>query len=146
MYVMGGALRSGYSHISNSVSELLTHGAPNKKLLVVIQIFYAILHVIFGLSVLLFINQWVDSSLIGQMGAWMIVALGLTTLGTIIFPQDEVGRPQTKAGQLHKMLVFGGLIPFSIFSTLFIGLWARQTGFAPGFDVYSFITWKNRYH
>jgi hypothetical protein len=37
-------------------------------------------------------------------------------------------------------LVFGGLIPFSILSTLLIGLWLRRAGLFPGFDVYSFIT------
>jgi hypothetical protein len=44
------------------------------------------------------------------------------------------------AGQVHKILVFGGLIPFSILSTLLIGLWLRRAGLFPGFDLYSFIT------
>lgn len=140
LYFLGGALRSDYSHISNSVSELLSPNAPNKRLLMSIQIVYAALHVIFGFSVLWFIKEWEDPNISGQIGAWLIVALGVTTFGTVIFPQDEAGTPQTRAGQLHKILVFGGLVPFSIFSTLFIGLWAGQTGFSPGFDVYSFIT------
>lgn len=140
LYLLGGALRHGYSHISNSVSELLSPGAPNKRILVPIQIVYAALHIIFGFSVLWFVNDWENNFIIGQIGAWFIVALGVTTFGTVIFPQDEEGMPQTKAGQIHKILVFGGLVPFSIFSTLFVGLWARQAGFFPGFDVYSFIT------
>ena len=104
------------------------------------QIIYALLHIIFGFSVLWFIKGWINNQILGQIGAWLIVALGFTTLGTAIFPQDAEGMPQTKAGQLHKMLVFGGLIPFSILSTLFIGLWSRQTEIFPGFDLYSFIT------
>jgi hypothetical protein len=70
----------------------------------------------------------------------MIIALGAITLGTVIFPQDAEGNPQTLAGLLHKLLVFGGLIPLSILSTLFIGLWFRKEGLYPGFDLYSFIT------
>ena len=38
------------------------------------------------------------------------------------------------------MYVFGGLIPLSILSILFIGIWCRHSGLLPGFDVYSFIT------
>ena len=40
MYLLGGALRPGYSHIINSVSELLSPGAPNKGVLMTIQIVY----------------------------------------------------------------------------------------------------------
>jgi hypothetical protein len=140
MYILGGALRPGYSHISNSVSELLSPGAPNKSLLVIIQTIYALLHVIFGYGVLRFIQISTTYQVIGRVGAWMIVALGLATLGTVIFPQDAEGTTASLAGQIHKILVFGGLIPLSIFSTLLTGLWLRRTGLIPGFDVYSFIT------
>jgi hypothetical protein len=140
MYLLGGALRPGYNHISDSVSELLTTGAPNKSLLFVIQIFYALLFVFFGVGVLLFIQSSPDNSLIGRIGAWLIIALGLITIGTAIFPQDATGTQITFPGQAHKILVFGGLIPLSILSTLLIGFWSRQAGIFPGFDIYSFIT------
>jgi hypothetical protein len=140
MYLLGGALRPDYSHISNSVSELLSPGAPNRMLLMTIQIIYAQLHILFGLGVLWFITGFGSDQTIGQIGAWLIIALGVTTMGTVFFPQDAEGTPATTSGQLHKILVFGGLIPFSVLSTLLIGLWCRQTGLFPGFDVYSFIT------
>ena len=140
LYIGGGALRSGYNHIKNSVSELLSPGAPNKLFLMIIQIVYALLYVIFGFGVYWFYNESGNGFVIGKIGAWMIVALGITTFGTVIFPQDAEGTPQTMAGHLHKILVFGGLIPFSILSALFIGLWFRQAGLFPGFDIYSFIT------
>lgn len=140
MYLLGGALRPGYNHISDSVSELLTTGAPNKSLLFVIQIFYALLFVFFGVGVLLFVQSSPDNSLIGRIGAWLIIALGLITIGTAIFPQDATGTQTTFPGQAHKILVFGGLIPLSILSTLLIGFWSRQAGIFPGFDIYSFIT------
>ena len=140
LYMIGGALRSDYNHISDSVSELLTSGAPNKGILTAIQIIYAALHVIFGFGVLNFVNEWQESTITGHFGAWSIIVLGLITFGTVIFPQDEKGKPETKAGRLHKILVFGGLIPFSILSTLLIGIWTKQAGILPGFAVYSYVT------
>jgi hypothetical protein len=140
MYLLGGALRPNYSHILNSVSELLSPGAPNRLLLMTIQTIYALLHIIFGFGVLWFIKGSANDQIIGRIGAWLIIALGVATIGTVIFPQDAEGTPVTMAGQVHKILVFGGLIPFSILSTLLIGLWLRRAGLFPGFDVYSFIT------
>jgi hypothetical protein len=140
MYILGGALRPGYSHISGSVSELLSPGAPNRLLLMTIQTIYALLHILFGFGVLWFIKGSANDQMIGRIGAWLIIALGVATIGTVIFPQDAEGTPATMAGQVHKILVFGGLIPFSILSTLLIGLWLRRVGLFPGFDVYSFIT------
>jgi hypothetical protein len=140
MYILGGALRPGYSHISNSVSELLSPGSPNRSLLMIIQTFYALSHIVFGYGVLRFVHGNVNINLVGRAGAWMIILLGLATLGTVIFPQDAEGMPVTMAGQIHKVLVFGGLIPLSILSTLLLGFWFRMAGVLPGFDVYSFIT------
>jgi hypothetical protein len=140
LYLLGGALRPGYSHISRSVSELLSPGAPNKALLSAIQSVYALLHIAFGWGVLSFVRGSAGGDLLGQVGAWLIITLGVATIGTVIFPQDAEGTAITTAGQIHKILVFGGLIPFSILSTLLIGLWLRRAGIFPGFDVYSFIT------
>ena len=109
LYLVGGALRPGYSHILNSVSELLSPGAPNRRLLMSIQILYAFLHILFGLGVLRFSREITNDQTIGRLGVWFIVALGITTFGTVIFPQDAKESRVTLAGQLHKILVFGGL-------------------------------------
>lgn len=140
MYLIGGALRPGYSQISDSVSELVSPGAPNRPLLVTIQLIYALLYIVFGYGLLRFVQGNANDQLIGSIGAWLIIALGVVTIGTAIFPQDAEGTPATRAGQLHKTLVFGGLIPLSVLSTLLIGLWTRQAGLFPGFDGYSFVT------
>lgn len=140
MYLLGGALRPKYSHISNSVSELLSPGAPNRLLLMIIQIIYALLHIVFAFGVLWFVRGSGYHQVLGSIGAWLIFALGIATFGTVVFPQDAKGTPETMAGQLHKILVFGGLIPFSVSSTLLLGIWFRLIDLYPGFDVYSFIT------
>ena len=140
LYVLGGALRPGYSHVSNSVSELLSPGAPNRPGLIVIQVVYASLHVLFGLGLAGIVRGSAAGSLIGAVGAWTIVVVGIATIGTAVFPQDAEGTPATKPGRIHKALVFGVLIPASVLSTLLLGLWSRQAAILSGFDGYSFVT------
>jgi hypothetical protein len=112
LYILGGALRPGYNHIADSVSELLSPGAPNRPLLVAIQMVYVLVHILFGIGVLQFVRESEQGALIAKIGAWMIIGVGVTTFGTAIFPQDATGTPATIAGQIHKILVFGGLIPW----------------------------------
>jgi hypothetical protein len=140
MYLIGGALRPGYNHISDSVSELLTPGAPNKPLLVVIQLAYATLHILFGLGVLGFVQAADGTQTLGAIGAWMIVLLGVVTVGTAIFPQDPEDAPPTTPGRVHVVLVFGGLVPLSLLSTLLLGIWSAGAGLPGWFDVYSYVT------
>jgi hypothetical protein len=140
MTILGGALRPGYSHISDTVSELLSPGAPNKSLLIIFQITHALLGSLFGIGVLQFVRGSEHNALIGRIGAGMIIAVGVATIATAIFPQDASGAPPTFAGVLHGILVFGVLVPFTILSTLLIGIWLKQADIFPWFRTYSFIT------
>jgi hypothetical protein len=140
MYVVGGALRPGYNHISDSVSELLSPGAPNRSLITIIDLIYGLLHILFGIGALQFIRGGEHNAPIGNIGAWMIIGAGVAIVGTAIFPQDAMGAPATIPGKIHLILVFGALLPFSILSTLLIGIWAHRTGIFPGFAVYTFIS------
>ena len=139
LYLLGGALRKGYSHIAHSVSELLSPGAPYRKGLAAIQVIYALLHVLFGLAVVAVVRQGAGGAS-GVIGAWTIVAIGIATIGTAVFPQDAEGAPATRAGRIHKTLVFGVLVPASILSTLLLGVWSRDVAALRGFDVYSYAT------
>jgi hypothetical protein len=140
MYILGGALRPGYSHISDSVSELLSPGAPNKALLDIFNLTFALLYTLFGIGVFRFVMGSGQSDLVGLIGAGMIIAVGLASIGSAIFPQDASGTPATLPGILHLIFVFGGQIPGAILSTLLIGIWLNRTGIFPGFDIYSFIS------
>jgi uncharacterized protein DUF998 len=140
MTILGGALRPGYSHISDTVSELLSPGAPNKPLLVVFQVTHALLGSAFGVGIWQFVRASEHDTLTGRVGAGMIIAVGVATIATAIFPQDAAGAPRTVAGVLHGIFVFGVLVPFTIVSTLLVGIWLRQAGVFPWFRTYSFIT------
>ena len=140
MYIIGGALRPGYSHLSDSVSELLSPGAPNKSLLDILNITFALLYTLFGIGVFQFVMKSGQANLVGYIGAGLIIAVGLASIGSAIFPQDATGAPPTLAGRLHLVFVFAVQIPGAILSTLLMGIWFRQTGFFPGFATYSFIS------
>ena len=140
LYILGGALRPGYSHISESVSELLSPGAPNKKLLDIINLTFALLLTLFGIGVFRFVMDHEQSTLAGRIGAGLIIAVGVASIGSAIFPQDATGTPRTLPGTLHVIFVFGCQIPGSLLSTLLIGIWMNQANIFPGFATYSFIS------
>jgi hypothetical protein len=140
MTILGGALRPGYSHMSDTVSELLSPGAPNKSLLIIFQLTHALLGILFGVGVLQFVRGSEHSTLVGIIGAGMVIAVGVATVATAIFPQDAFGAPLTFPGKMHNILVFGVLVPFTILSTLLIGIWLKQADIFPWFRTYSFIT------
>jgi hypothetical protein len=101
---------------------------------------YALLHILLGVGVLQFVGASERGTVIAQIGAWMIIGVGMATIGTAVFPQDAAGTPATTPGQIHKLLVFAGLLPFSFLSTLLIGIWFKRAGMFPGFATYSLIS------
>ncbi|MGD8814771.1 MAG: DUF998 domain-containing protein, partial [Anaerolineales bacterium] len=62
MTILGGALRPGYSHISETISELFSPGSPNKLMLDILHTTTAILTVGFGVGILRFVLSREDSS------------------------------------------------------------------------------------
>ena len=141
MTILGGALRPGYSHISDTVSELFSPGSPNKLLLDILSTTTALLTILFGIGVLQFVRGSEHSEPIGIIGAGMIITMGVVNVATAtIFPQDAWGSPSTFPGQMHKILVLGVLAPLAMLSTLLIGIWLKRADIFPGFGTYSFIT------
>ncbi len=140
LYILGGALRPGYSQIADSVSELLSPGSPNKPLMDILNVTFALLYASFGIAVFQFIRGSEHDALIGRIGAGMIIAVGVASIGSAIFPQDATGTPATVPGTLHIIMVFAFQIPGAILSTLLVGIWLRRAGIFPGFGIYSYIS------
>ena len=63
--ILGGALRPGYSHIRDTVSELFSPGSPNKALLDTFHTIFALLLIAFGIGVLLFVLRRGQRFLLG---------------------------------------------------------------------------------
>jgi hypothetical protein len=140
MTILGGALRPGYSHIADTVSELFSPGAPNKRLLDVLHTTTAVLTVLFGVGVWRLVGERGHGLLLGRIGAGMIVTMGLVNVATAtVFPQDAWGSDPTFPGEMHKILA-GVLALLSIASTLLLGIWVRGAQIFPGFGIYSFIS------
>ena len=140
--LVGGFLRPGYSHLSNSVSDLLTPGAPNKIYLMIPFTLYPIFLSIFGfgLFVVLRTNPEPLNSLSGLIGFILIGAsmgiLGILTM--TIFPQDVQGTPMTTHGLMHLILV--GIQAISAMGAiLLIGFWFKSNG-SSGYFIYSIIS------
>lgn len=140
MTILGGVLRPGYSHISDTVSELFSPGSPNKLLLDSLHIIFTLLLILFGIGVLRFVRRNKQDSRIGMIGAGLYIVMGILSVTTAtIFPQDAWGSSPTFAGEMHKILS-GVIGVLSILSFLLIGCWFKRDGILRGFWVYSLIT------
>jgi hypothetical protein len=138
--ILGGAIRPGYSHLSDTVSELFSPGSPNKPLLDALYTMYALLLALFGIGVLRFVQSSERSRLKGIIGAWMLIVVGIVSVTTAtIFPQDAWGSAPTFAGEMHKIL-HGVIGLLSMLSMSLISIWLDQEGMFPGFGAYSLIT------
>jgi hypothetical protein len=140
MTILGGAMRPGYSHLSDTVSELFSPGSPNKLLLDTLHTIYAFLLVLFGIGVLQLVQESVRSRMIGVVGASAFIAMGLgSVLSATLFPQDAWGSAPTFAGQMHQ-IVHGGISLLSILYMMLIGIWMNRAEGLRRFRTYSFLT------
>ena len=138
--ILGGAMRPGYSHLSDTISELFSPGSPNKLLLDTLHTIYAFLLVLFGIGVLQLVRTSQRARLMGIFGACAFIAMGLgSVLSATLFPQDAWGSAPTFAGQMHQF-VHGAISLLALLYMMLLGIWmARAEGF-PRFRTYSFIT------
>ena len=140
--LVGGLLRPGYSHLLNSVSDLLASGAPNKVYLIIPFTLYPIFLSIFGFSLFAVLrsNPVPLNSLSGLIGFILIGAsmgiLGILTM--TIFPQDAHGTPMTTPGLMHLILV-GIQAVSAMAAILLIGFWFKSNG-SSGYFIYSIIS------
>jgi hypothetical protein len=140
MTILGAAIRPGYSHLADTVSELFSPGSPNKPLLDTLHTIYAALFTLFGIGILQYVRGSGKSTWIGIMGAALYIAAGVVSVATAtIYPQDPWDSPPTFPGQMHITLT-GVVGLLSMLSMLLLGLWFIRTGIFPAFGIYSFIT------
>ncbi len=138
--ILGGALRPGYSHISDTVSELFSPGSPNRLFLSILYIFFAISLSLFGFGLLRFVQTRRKHTRIGFGAAILFVLVGILNIFTAtIFPQDPWGSPPTFQGEMH-MIVSGIISILSLLYMLLFGIWLRRAGISKSFLTYSLAT------
>jgi len=135
MVIIGGALSPSYSHISDTVSELLVSGAPNKAILNTLLISEYFLAIMFAIG----LHHGISEGAGSKVGPAFLIIAAVLGIFTIIFPQDPGGTPITFAGTLHVVL----LIPMVVLSlAAFPAFWRRLRSdiLWLGYDRYSLIT------
>lgn len=133
--ILGGAIRPGYSHISNFVSELISAKAPNKKLLNPFFLVFNILTGIFGIGLILAAH----GSKLAIWGGAIIVVEAVFGFATVFFSQDERDDKTTLTGTMHIILA-GGSSLTTMAAMLLAGLWLKQIPGMTGWSLFTFIS------
>ena len=139
--VVGGLITPGYSHLSQSISELVMSGAQNKLYLDISFSINYVFSCIFGFG-LFAIFRSKASPLNSSTGLIGFITLGviavLSFLSSNFFTMNLPGTPATTSGTIHLILVALESIG-SMAAILLVGLWFKKVGLS-GYSVYSIIT------
>jgi hypothetical protein len=135
--IVGGAMRPGYNHMVDTVSELMSPGSPNKPLMHALFTASAVCGTLFGVGVWQFVRASGRSTTSAAIAAALLIIVGLVNILTAaVFPQDPIGAPATFPGKMHIILV-GALSVMSMSATLLLGLWSRQVDVPAGYGAYT---------
>ncbi len=138
--ILGGALRPGYSHITNTVSELFSPGSPNRIPLSILYLLFALSLILFGIGQLRFVENVGQNKWIGVVASGSFIVVGvLNILTATVFPQDPWGTLPTFPGEMH-MKVSGVITLFSLLYILMFGIWFRKVFKEKFFFFYSIFT------
>ena len=104
MWILGGFLRSDYSHIRDDISSLFAVGAPNKRLMQSFIITSSVLLLVFYVG----LHEGIGDG--GGSTTGPILFLASSVLGVLValfFPLDAGGEIVTLRGKMHLILVVG---------------------------------------
>jgi len=140
MTILGGVMRPDYSHIYHSVSELLEVGAPNKLMLDSLLSLSGILSIMFGVGVLILVQESNQKRKAGLFAAVCLITTGaLVLLTAIFFPMDPRHTNITFPGLMHLVLV-GVMSILSVVATFLMANWLTKQRDYVGYGTYSYIS------
>jgi hypothetical membrane protein len=117
--ILGAAIRPGYNHYVNAISELTSPGSPNLLLMNILFSIYNLLMLLFGAG-LFFFPSPVRNWKIRTAGALLFI-IGLFGALMYFFPMDARGTAETFQGTIHWVLA--GILSLSTFTAaLFYGI------------------------
>jgi hypothetical membrane protein len=129
--IYGAAIRPGYSHVYNFISELISAKAPNKEKLNPLFLAFNILTGVFAVGFLL---SSAGGSLTGRWAALVLIVEAIAGFATVFFPQDERTDPVTPTGTMH--IVLAGLSSLTTMGAMLLaGLWFNSIP-----AIYTFIS------
>jgi hypothetical protein len=135
--VLGGFLWSGYNHLMQPISDLTATGAPDREMLEIILLFYAIPAILYGLFSYLYILKFTPK--VAQAGMLLYLIMQIVSFSYRFFPQDLPGATPTFAGTMHLAVTFL-IIPLTILAPILIGVGFLKIKGFKRFGVYSIIT------
>lgn len=135
--IIGGALRSDYSQLYNTVSELSMANVPNLVLMNIMFGIYNISLLIFGIGT--FMDASVDTSKKYRAAMLMLVLTGISGIILLFFPQDPRSIPFTATGTTH-IAVAGISSLLTILAIFLTGFSFRKKVNMNNFTNYSFIS------
>lgn len=100
--IVGGAMRPGYSHFSQAISELTEAGAVDKAYLDPPLFLVQLLTILFGIGLLRAVparNRHL------QFSAVVMILLGALGLFYARYPMDPMGSAMTADGRMHLIIV-----------------------------------------
>jgi len=119
MWILGGFLRSDYSHIRDDISSLIAVGAPRKRVFDSFIVASSVLLFVFYLGLHWGINNG-HGSFVGPL--LFVVSGFLGILVALFFPLDAGGEIITLRGKMHLILVItSGLLTIAGM----VALWFR---------------------
>lgn len=141
--ILGGAIRPGYSHISQAVSDLIATEAPNKSILDSLFALYNLMTIAFGAGLFLYVRSDHQNrrKVIGALGAIILIVEGVFGIITLFFPEDAGGMKSaiSSTGAMH--IVFAGLSSLTtMLAILFMGFWFRNSQTMRRYGLYSFMS------
>lgn len=136
IWIIGGIIQPGYSHIRDDVSSLMALGAPNKLLFDTMNIIDFILEIIFLIGLILVVKE-LKGSIVGP--AILLSGKFLGILVPIFFPLNFGGLPTGFTGMMHLIIVMiTGFIALGGMIAMWRGL--RKIDEWKGYSNYSLIT------
>lgn len=135
--ILGGILRSDYSFLYNTISELTVTNAPNLVLISVLFGIYNFSLFLFGIGA--FLDNEIDSSRKYKAATLMLATIGILGLLLLFFPQDPRNSAVTFQSTMH--IAIAGIISlFILISVLLIGINFRKIKEMKSFSIYSFVS------
>lgn len=126
--VLGGILWNGYSHLTQTISELTADGAPNAELLRVFTTVYGILALVFSVCLVFTLRKF-HAKRVAVVGAVLLLVMEFASLvGYGLFPLR--GGTEMDPENMGHLIVTGIVVVCTISSVLLVGLGLVKT---PGF-------------
>lgn len=117
--IVGGAMRQGYSHSYNAISELFVSGSKPIIAVYVLLILSNIGYILLGVGP----SRAVRSKRV-KVTLWLVGIMGVLGILILFIPQDPRGTTSTTAGIIH--IVLAGLLSLLTIASTVLGGFAFQ--------------------